>query len=74
MIYRGTPLTQKLMNTRSRMLPESTETYGKMFNNASVIPRPARNTGVRPILGLMVEPVNGPTGDSYKAFLSEPGY
>lgn len=38
-----------------------------MFNKASVIPRPARNTGVRPILGLIIEPVNGPMGDNYAA-------
>lgn len=36
-----------------------------MVSKASDIPRPARNTGVRPILGLMVVPMNGPTGDSY---------
>ena len=73
MIYRGIPSTQKLVNTHLHTLSGGTDTYGKMFNNASVIPRPARSTGVRPILGLMVEPVNGPTGDSYKAFLSELG-
>lgn len=49
------------------------DTYGKMASRASVIPRPARNTGVRPILGLMVEPVNGPTGDSYGASRLAPG-
>jgi len=43
-----------------------------MFNKASVIPRPARNTGVRPILGLMVEPRNGPMGDIYVAFRLKP--
>jgi hypothetical protein len=53
--------------------PVNTDTYGKMDNNASVIPRPARNTGVRPILGLIVEPTNGPTGDCYTAFRLEPG-
>jgi hypothetical protein len=49
------------------------DTYGKMDNSASVIPRPARNTGVRPILGLIVEPTNGPTGDCYTAFRLKPG-
>ena len=53
--------------------PVNTNTYGKMDNSASVIPRPARNTGVRPILGLIVEPTNGPTGDCYTAFRLEPG-
>lgn len=50
---------------------QDVNTYGKMFNKASVIPRPARNTGVRPILGLIIEPTNGPIGDSYAVLPSE---
>jgi hypothetical protein len=44
---------------------ERAYTYGKIVSKASVIPRPARSTGVRPVLGLMVEPMNRQTGDYY---------
>jgi len=61
----GRSLKAKFVNAHFCVVPGGTNTYGKMDNNASVIPRPARNTGVRPIFGLMVEPANGPTGESY---------
>jgi hypothetical protein len=40
-------------------------THGNNESKASVIPKPARKTGVSPILGLMLEPVKGPTGVCY---------
>ena len=76
MIYWGIAITQKLklVNTDLNALSANTDTYGKKVNKASVIPRPARNTGVRPILGLIVEPMKDPTGDSYVAPQLESGY
>jgi len=37
-------------------------THGNSVSNASVMPNPARKIGVNPTLGLITEPVKGPTG------------
>ena len=41
-------------------------TYGNKDRSASVIPRPARRTGVNPIFGLITDPVKGAMGDVCK--------
>jgi hypothetical protein len=40
-------------------------THGNNVSNASVIPKPARKIGVKPMRGLIKVPVNGPTGVCY---------
>lgn len=60
---RSRPFNTKVRGCDSTVIC-SAQTYGKRLSRASVIPIPARRMGVSPMLGLITEPVNGPTGVS----------